>query len=446
MGNLRDTLTILRHYAGARVTLASVRSKSDLTLVQHRGMARFRSEVMMKSPFYRDFVNRPLQDIPIISKSEMLANFDSINTRGVSLTDAMDVAMKAERDRDFAPVINDLTVGLSSGTSGRRGLFLVSREERLRWAGIMLALALPRPIWRSHRIAFFLRANSNLYGTLNQGRSLKLDFYDLTDGVAFQKVKDGYIGRLNATQPNVITAPASILKLLAQAIEMGLLHLKPIRVMSVAEVLEPDDEAYITSQFGVPVHQIYQCTEGFLGISDQPGRVVLNEAFLLIEKEWVDQEAGRFVPIITDFSRSTQPIVRYRLDDVLVEDRTQNGPFTVLKRIEGRCDDILYFRHAKHGHLVPIYADAVRQAVAASNVAYNDYQIVQHTPGDLDFHLNGPDIYNQYPAVCALFEGLAKRFETVTPLVHLEPPLTRPLDAKVRRIERRFTLNLKDAA
>jgi hypothetical protein len=36
-----------------------------------------------------------------------------------------------------------LTVGLSSGTSGNRGVFLVSRAERLRWAGILLGRALP---------------------------------------------------------------------------------------------------------------------------------------------------------------------------------------------------------------------------------------------------------------------------------------------------------------
>ena len=34
-----------------------------------------------------------------------------------------------------------------------------------------------------------------------------------------------------------------------------------------AEVLEPDDERRIAAVFGVPVQQVYQCTEGFLGAS-----------------------------------------------------------------------------------------------------------------------------------------------------------------------------------
>jgi putative adenylate-forming enzyme len=434
MSDLIDALKILRYYLSARYTMSSIRTKADLDLVQHKGMFRFRRDVLMKSPFYRDLVNSSLGRFPIINKAEMLANFDRINTRGITLDQAMDVALKAERDRDFSPSLGDVTVGLSSGTSGTRGVFLVSKPERLRWAGIMLALALPRPIWKPHRIAFFLRANSNLYGTLNQGRSLKLDFYDLTNGAAFEK---DYLDRLNATQPNVLTAPASVLKLLARAVDAGRLALKPLRIMSVAEVLEPDDEAFIAAQFGTPVHQIYQCTEGFIGISDQSGRIVLNEAFTYIEKEWIDEPEGRFVPIITDFSRITQPIVRYRLDDVLVEDRSDTGPFTVLKRIEGRCDDVLYFNRT-NGETVQVFADAVRQAVTASSLVYNDYKIVQNPQGDLDLFLDGPDIANQYAAVLGLFQGLAARFNAIAPIITVLPPQDRPLDVKVRRIESRF--------
>jgi putative adenylate-forming enzyme len=442
MSDLRDTLTILKHYLASKWTLSSIRTRAELDLVQHKGMFKFRRDVLMKSPFYRDYANAPITSFPIISKAEMLENFDRINTRGIKLDDALAVALQAERDRDFAPALGDVTVGLSSGTSGRRGVFLVSKQERLRWAGIMLALALPQPIWKPHRIAFFLRANSNLYGTLNQGRSLKLDFYDLTDGTAFERE---YLDRLNVTQPNVITAPASILKLLAQAVEAGRLSLKPIRIMSVAEVLEPDDETYIESQFGVGVHQIYQCTEGFLGISSTPGRIVLNEAFTFIEKEWIDKSTGRFVPIITDFSRVTQPIVRYRLDDVLVEDLEDTSPFTVLKRIEGRCDDVLYFK-GSNGQPVAIFADAVRQAVGASGLVYNDYQIVQNALGDLDVFIDGPDIYNQYAVAHQLFQSLAARFGAMAPHVHVAAPERRTLDVKRRRIERRFAVDGKRAA
>src|SRR6202034_951555 len=123
------------------------------------------------------------------------------------------------------------------------------------------------------------------------------------------------------------------------------IDIQPKRITSVAEVLDPFDEKIIEDAFEQPVHQIYQCTEGFLGCTCTQGRMHLNEEFVFFEKEWVDQKNGRFVPIVTDFSRTTQPIVRYRLDDVLVLDERLcpcAAPTTVISRIEGRMDDVLY--------------------------------------------------------------------------------------------------------
>lgn len=48
-----------------------------------------------------------------------------------------------------------MTVGLSSGTSGNRGLFLVSEREQDAWTGTVLAKLLPGGLWRKARIAFF---------------------------------------------------------------------------------------------------------------------------------------------------------------------------------------------------------------------------------------------------------------------------------------------------
>ncbi|MFH7572468.1 CoF synthetase, partial [Pseudomonas syringae pv. tagetis] len=45
------------------------------------------------------------------------------------------------------------------------------------------------------------------------------------------------------------------------------------------------------------------------------GTMHLNEEFVLMVRQWLDEQ--RFTPLITDFTRITQPIVRYRLDDVL---------------------------------------------------------------------------------------------------------------------------------
>ena len=100
--------------------------------------------------------------LPIIDKEVMMEHFDTLNTVHISKKEAFHVAFEAE-DRNFTPTIRNITVGLSSGTSGNRGVFLVSEEEQTLWAGSIIGKVLPSSILHKHTIAFFLRANSNLY-------------------------------------------------------------------------------------------------------------------------------------------------------------------------------------------------------------------------------------------------------------------------------------------
>jgi putative adenylate-forming enzyme len=456
MTSLFDSATVLWHYLAAKRRLGSISSRTDVDRIQTDGIKRFRQKVMARSPFYRDYVDSPLSEIPIITKREMLENFDRMNTAGIKLSDALEVGLQAEKDRDFSPMIGNITVGLSSGTSGSRGVFLVSKEERLRWAGTMLAHALPHSILKPTRIAFFLRANSNLYTTLNRGRHLVLDFYDITAGQLMGKAGSGkgieaYVDKLTRTQPDVLVAPASILRHLAHRAYTGDLFINPKRIFSVGEVLDPHDKTYIEDVFKmrtpnidvadkIRVDQIYQCTEGFLGISDALGTIRLNEAFVLIEKEWIDEASGRFRPVITDFSRTTQPIIRYRLDDILIEDRFNKGPFTALSQIEGRADSTLYFP-TFDGKLKPIFADVVRQAVLASELGSAEYQIAQKAPDDIEMRW-GPAPAVPGPIHTKTFQhllnDLADRYDCLPPTGVVTPLYRPPYDVKVRRIVRNF--------
>lgn len=423
-----DTFHILRHFLATRRLSASIKTADDLRKRQTGGLYRFRRDVLRHSPFYKSMWNDAFGRFPVMNKAEMLSNFDCLNTVGIALEQALETAMRAERSRDFAPMIGDVTVGLSSGTSGRRGVFMASKAERLKWAGVMLAKALPRSILRPHRIAFFLRANSNLYSTLNRGRHLSLDFYDLTVPI------DRHVAALNASPPDVLTAPASVLRALAEEASLGRLSIRPIRILSVAEVLEPEDSGFIAEHLGSQVHQIYQCTEGFLGISGADGRIRLNEEYLIVEKEWIDRKAGRFVPIITDFTRTTQPIVRYRLDDVLVEDLSDSSPFTVLKAVEGRCDDVFHFQ--SESARVPICGDTMRQAIASSRLPYDDYRIIQEPSGNIRMQFL-PDLDDSGKVEAKrVIDELAQRHGAQPPEVGFQPFAPRDPMTKFRRIQR----------
>lgn len=356
--------------------------RAALDAHQERSLRRFTARLCAASRYFAPFAATPLAQWPGMDKARMMANFDSINTAGLSLDAVMRTALAAERSRDFSPAIGAVTVGLSSGTSAQRGVFVVSAREQAQWAGVMLAKALPDGLLAGERVALFLRANSNLY-TAVRSPWLTFSFFDL-----FQPF-DRLCAALPAYRPTVIVAPAQVLRQLALARLEGCLALAaaPKRVISVAEVLEPQDRALIEQAFGM-VHEIYQATEGFLASSCALGRLHLNEEYVHVEPQWLDGERRRFVPVITDFSRMTQPIVRYRLDDVLLASAAPCpcGRVTrALDRVEGRCDDMLTLP-SRGGAGVPVFADVLARALAQALPRQADYRLVQSGAAALALH------------------------------------------------------------
>jgi putative adenylate-forming enzyme len=285
----------------------------------------------------------------------------------------MELAQAGERSRDFSPQIGDVTVGLSSGTSAQRGVFAVSANERARWAGVMLAKSLPDGLFAGERVALFLRANSNLYTSVHN-RWLTFTFFDL-----FKSFEDN-ARELESFRASIIVAPAQVLRQLALAKLDDSIDIRPKRVISVAEVLEWQDRQIIERAFGA-VHEIYQATEGFLASTCEQGVLHLNEEYVHVEPEWLDEALRRFVPVITDFSRYTQPIVRYRLNDVLIarEEPCKCGRVTLaLEGIEGRCDDLLLLPGIS-GQPVAVFSDLLSRALAQCLPTNADYRLVQES-------------------------------------------------------------------
>jgi len=377
---LPDALVTAAHFARTRWAL-DFRDRAELEAWQAKRLARFLREVLPRAPYYRDLKAATLADLPTMDKAAMMGDFEARNTRGVKLEEAFEVGFKAETTRDFAPMLGDLTVGLSSGTSGNRGVFLVSRAERLRWAGILLGRALPAHLLRRLlspwtpplRIAFFLRANSNLYTTLNS-RRIDFGFHDLLEGV------EPALPRLNASQPDVLVGPPSLLRALAAEARSGRLAIAPSHIISVAEVLEDSDREAVGAAFGVATHQLYQATEGFLGYTCEHGTLHLNESFVHIEPDWLDADHTRFQPIVTDFTRETQLIVRYRLNDVL---RVRDTPCPcgraerAIAAVEGRADEVLWLPARANGRAVAIYPDLFRRAMLFAGPAVREFDLIQ---------------------------------------------------------------------
>ena len=171
---------------------------------------RRKRKSLTKSKYYLNFVNKAeLEAFPIMKKQSFMANFNVINTAGIALDQALKVAQDAETSRDFSSEINKVTVGLSSGTSGNRGVFLASESERAQWVATIIDRVLGFSL-KKRNVAFFLRANSNLYESV-KSRLIQFNFFDLLEPLP------QHVDRLNSLKPNILVAQPSMLLLLAKA-------------------------------------------------------------------------------------------------------------------------------------------------------------------------------------------------------------------------------------
>ncbi|WP_395740685.1 F390 synthetase-related protein [Prosthecobacter sp.] len=366
-------------------------------------LRRFLRRTVRECQHYRG-IEPELKKFPLMAKRNFLAHFTDLNRHHITLEAATAAALQAERERDFLPQLpGGVSVGLSSGTSGARHVFLVDRADRCRWAGQMLAsmlsthslLHLINPLRPPLRIAFFLRANSNLYTTV-RSRRVQFSYYDLTQPFA-KLLRD-----LKEQQPHILIAPATVL---AEIANHAADHTCVTQVISVAEVLDSRDRAHIQKSYHLPVAQIYQAAEGFLGATCRHGRIHLNEDSLWIERRWINESRDRFQPIITDFSRHAQWFVRHHLTDILRPSATPcpcGSRTTSLESIEGRAEEILWCRDAA-GALQPVFPDSLRQALYSMPQPLDLYRVEQH--GE-EWHIH---LRNATPATeAAVSSALAK--------------------------------------
>lgn len=360
-----------------------------------------------ESPYFKNGVPT---DFDHMDKTFMMTHFNELNTQGIDRDEALALAIESEKTRDFTELKGEVAVGLSSGTSGHRGLFITTEKERSMWAAAILAKMLPKGHLFGHRIAFFLRADNELYQTINTAL-IRLEYFDIF------KNTDEHIERLNHYQPTIVVAPASMLIELSKRLRAGDLSISPQKIVSVAEILEDSDRIRISSAFKLPIiDQVYQATEGFLACTCSAGHLHLNEDIIFVEKEYLDEH--RFYPVITDFKRSSQPVYRYKLNDILVENPEPCScgyHYTRIDKVEGRSDDIFYFE-GQDGGQVTIYPDFIRRCILfVENVG--DYQVKQHSEKIVEVCLSQRDEQVE-AAITAQFQLLAQQKQFKVPEIH----------------------------
>lgn len=307
-----------------------------------------------------------LDAYPVMQKEEWMQHLDTICTIPIHRETLISEAKLAEQSRDFSKRYKGYVYGLSSGTSGNQGVFLLSNREIALWSGVLFAkVNFFKTIgFKKTRIAFFMRANNDLYQSVGKFH-IKFQFFDIFN------THEANMDALLLYQPTLLVGQPSVLINIARTYKEQCSTHQISHIFSIAERLEPHIQEEIESIFNVPVRQIYQATEGFIGITHCDGNTYLNEDNFIIEKAYLDEEKRRYNPIITDLERKTQPIIRYKMNDILIDHETQDGIFTKLECIEGRNDEVCFFAPNHR-----IYPDEFRTC------------ILTHTKELRDFHLD----------------------------------------------------------
>ncbi|NHJ46935.1 MAG: hypothetical protein FK733_04025 [Asgard group archaeon] len=329
--------------------------------------------------FKKHYHNCNLDDVwnlPTVNKKTMMDNISDYNTVGLSKQQLIDFTNRIEKEQNYNERLESYNVAMSSGTSGNRGIVITSpKEEKYLQAAFFARFSFPR-IFRI-KWAFLLRITTPAFQVKRFGQELT--------HISLQLTHEKILDKLQKFRPNILSAPPSMLKILAKDITEGRLKIKPKRVVSYAEVLEPEVKLELEEIFNTQIHQIYQGSEGSIGLTCKCGSLHVNEDLVklqLLNKDDSLTQPGNpcFQSIVTDLHKTSQPIIRFELNDIITisPDRCQCGSnFRVIEQIMGRADDLFWSKRKDTEELQYIYPDYIRRAIISSSNNIDEYQAIQ---------------------------------------------------------------------
>lgn len=316
------------HIARTRWPAERIRAERDNGL---RGILRaaidgspwFRNRFSGISP--ENFRFEDLSSLPVMTKTDLIENFDEIVTDRRVTTDVVDRHL-AKLDHDDAYLFDAYHATVSGGTSGVRAPFVFDWDS---WKTYHLAAF--RYIYRLRQEATGSYTQPALTVTLTTPHaahitaSLRQTFeqHDRSVGLNVHDPLAENIARLNEIQPQALVTYPSVLQPLAQAARAGELRISPTAIIAVTEPLVPDLRATVQGTY--PESRLfnwYAASEGgfiAVGCGAVPG-MHISEDLVIVEP--VTADGAPVAPgvrsdkiYVTNLANRLMPIIRYELDD-----------------------------------------------------------------------------------------------------------------------------------
>lgn len=376
MSGLTDFLKLVIHRR-----FASKAKIEAYQLSQLKSLIEYAKE---HSSFYKETLSdieiNSLSDIkklPIINKKIMMDNFDHLNTVSLSKDEVLAVAVEKELNKDYLGYYKDeFVIGLSSGTSGNKGLYITPKALTERLPFVFLARSGIPLRYLPFKILFMLRVFSQGFNDINSP-IISLNYLSTMTPV------DEIIKEINHRKINILMAPPSLCRML-----LPVAHLirKPLKmIVTYAEVLEKEEKTRLSEVFGCRVIEIYQGSEGQFASACSHGNLHINEDLIyveLLDEDYQDVNTPHIAAshmIATNLVNLAQPLIRYEMNDLIVLDDPCpcGSSFRTIEKILGRNDDILYFKK-KDGSIQHIFPDLFSRWIITSSENIREYKVIQH--------------------------------------------------------------------
>ncbi|WP_306335387.1 phenylacetate--CoA ligase family protein [Streptomyces sp. KL118A] len=356
------------------------------------------------SPYYRELyrglperVDDPTL-LPVTDKKRLMDRFDDWAT---------DRDITFEKVRAFTDdpgligrrFLGRYLVATTSGTSGRRGLFVlddrymnvssaVSSRALASWLG---PLGIGRAVVHGGRFAQLVATEGHYVGFAGYsrmaqeggGRSKLLRAFSVHEPLAH------LVAQLNAYRPAFVIGYASTIMLLTAEQEAGRLHIEPVLIEPAGETMSDSDTDRIAKAFGAKVRTMYSATEcTYLSHGCAEGWYHVNDDWAVLEPVGEDHRPtppGEFshTVLISNLANRVQPFLRYDLGDsvMLRPDPCPCGLSSPAIRVQGRAGDILTFPSGRGGdvRLTPLAFSSLFDRMPGVEL----FQIEQTAPATL---------------------------------------------------------------
>jgi len=369
-------------------------SRDRLLELQGERLRALVAHAVAASPYYREVLGPdaasgdvPLRELPTLSKTTMMDNFDRIVTdRRLRRADLEAHLSAPAADR---PYLGRYKVFTTAGTTGVRGLFVEDVDELAVWIGTCLRGLASWGLGPATRLAGIgspspRHITNQVYAMLLAGQP------SAAPRLAVTTPLPEMVAALNAFQPEALTAYPSVAAALAEEQLQGRLRIAPTVVGTSSEVQTADMRQRMADAWGLEPVDFYGTTEALIPAAGRPGQTGMDILEDLVVLEVVD-DRDRPVPpgvpgqkvLLTSLVSRVQPLIRYELTDSVTLAGGPNPlglPYARIAAVDGRSDDVVTLPAAGGGR-VAVHPFRL-QAPFSKLLEVRQYQVV-HDPDGL---------------------------------------------------------------